>query len=43
MSAQRVKGIFFDALDHPEEGRKDFVRRACGEDRRMLAEVLSLL
>jgi Tol biopolymer transport system component/tRNA A-37 threonylcarbamoyl transferase component Bud32 len=39
---QKIREIFDKALRHKPEDRRNFVLRACGEDKQMLAEVDSL-
>ena len=39
----QVADLFADALEHSTEDREGFLRRACGDDQGLHAEVLTLL
>ncbi|HEY8227376.1 MAG TPA: protein kinase [Pyrinomonadaceae bacterium] len=40
---QQAKAVFSEALEHPKQGRKEFVEQACAGDSALRAEVESLL
>ncbi|MEM8998422.1 MAG: hypothetical protein AAGF23_26795 [Acidobacteriota bacterium] len=40
---RRVAELFQQALEQPREHRRDFLRRACGDDTALLDSVVTLL